>query len=257
MPDPADLAGWLAELHAWDATQACGRPPSTVAYGDHPDQVADLWLPDRVRRPPVVVSLHGGYFRAAYGRDLHDPMSRELARRGFAVWNVEYRRAGTGGDFSTTTGDVEAAVDALAGLPSLDDRPVTVLGHSAGGYLAGWLASHPRVQLAVSLGGVLDLAGAVRAGWDGGGITEWLGASPDDDPDLYRSTELLRRLPTRARRVLIHGTADSTVGVEQPRAFAAADPDGTELIELEHTGHVAFLDPRQSAFQTLVTVLGR
>ena len=138
-------------------------------------------------RSPVVVSLHGGYFRAAFGRDLHDPIGRELARRGFAVWNVGYRRTGTGGGLRETTGDAWAAVDAAPGT-----GPVAVFGHSAGGYLAEWVAAHPRVELAVPLAGVLDPAGVVRAGWDRGGVSDWLGAGPTR---ILRST----RPPTCAR----------------------------------------------------------
>ena len=68
------------------------------------------------------------------------------------------------------------------------------------------------------------------------------------------------RLPTGTARVLIHGTADATVGIEQSRTFAraaAAAGDPTDLIELEGEGHYAFLDPRQPAFETLCDVLER
>ena len=139
-------------------------------------------------------------------------------------------------------------------------RRVAVLGHSAGGYLAETLATHPRVDLVVPLAGALDLAGVVRAGWDGGAVAEWLGAGPDQEPDRYAATDLLPRLPTGTTRVLIHGSADATVGVEQSRAFAAAAAaagDLTDLIELEGEGHYAFLDPRQPAFETLCSVLER
>ena len=162
-PGGPELTAWLDGVRTWSGARG-GPPPRTVAYGHHPDQVADLWLPEGVPDPPVVVSLHGGYFRAAFGRDLHDPIGRELARRGFAVWNVEYRRTGTGGGLRETTGDAWAAVDAAPGT-----GPVAVFGHSAGGYLAEWVAAHPRVELAVPLAGVLDPAGVVRAGWDRGG----------------------------------------------------------------------------------------
>lgn len=258
MRDPAGpaLAAWLDDLHAWDAARV-GDDPATIAYGDHPEQVADLWLPEGVPDPPVVVSLHGGYFRTAFRRDLHDPLARELVRRGFAVWNVEYRRAGTGGGLVETTGDVWAAVDAL---PEVCAGPVAVVGHSAGGYLAEWLASHPQVDLAVPLAGVLDPAGVVRAGWDRGGVSDWLGAAPDEDPAVYTAADLRRRLPTGATHVLVHGTADATVGVEQSRAFATAAReagDRVELVELEGEGHFAFLDPREPAFETVCAVLDR
>lgn len=229
--------------------------PETLAYGDNPDQVADLWLPDGVAHPPLVVSLHGGYFRERYRRDLNEPIARELVRRGFAVGNVEYRRTGTGGGLDETTSDVWTAVDALADRTGAGR--VAVFGHSAGGYLAEWLAGHPRVDLVVPLAGALDLEGVVRAGWDSGAVTEWLGAGPDEDPGLYRAADLYRRLPGRARRVLIHGTADTSVGVEQSRAFAAAAGPGTEYVELDDVGHFEFLDPGEPAFETLAGVLGR
>jgi dipeptidyl aminopeptidase/acylaminoacyl peptidase len=255
------LGSWLVGLRSWDAERAVGSVPATVSYGDHPDQVADLWLPPEdalplTGVPPLVVSIHGGYFMAPYRRDLHMPIVHELLLRGFAVWNVEYRRSGTGGGLRETTADVRAALDALP--PTAGQ--VAVFGHSAGGYLAETLATHPRVDLVVPLAGVMDLAGVVRAGWDGGAVTEWLGAGPDEDPDTYATADLVHRLPTGTARVLIHGTADSTVGVEQSRLFAAAAAnagDPTDLIELQGEGHYAFLDPRQPAFETLCSVLER
>ncbi len=257
-PQGPALRAWLDELHGWDASRG-GPGPVTVAYGEFPDQVVDLWAPEGVAEPPVVVSLHGGYFRAAFGRDLHDPVARELARRGFAVVNAEYRRTGTGGGLAETTADVQAAVDAAPG-----SAPVAVFGHSAGGFLAAWLAAHPRVELCVPLAGVLDPAGVVRAGWDGGAIAEWLGAGPgaepDQDPERFAAADPRRRLPTGAAHVLVHGTADAVVGVEQSRAYAAAVDaagDPVELVVLDGEGHFAFLDPRQPAFTVLADVLER
>lgn len=251
-PDGPALTSWLDRLRRRHAGRS-GPRPTTVAYGDHPDQVADLWLPDGVDDPPVVISLHGGYFRAAFRRDLHDPICRELARRGFAVWNVEYRRTGTGGGLEQTTADVLAAVDAVPG-----GGPLAAFGHSAGGFLAEWLAAHPRVELTVPLAGALDPAGVVRAGWDRGGVSDWLGATPDEDPALYAAADPRSRLPAGATHVLIHGTADETVGVEQSRAFAAAARaagDPVELVQLEGEGHVAFLDPGEPAFEALYRAL--
>ncbi len=256
MRDPSGpaLTAWLDRLRRRHEHRG-GPRPTTVAYGHHPDQVADLWSPDGVADPPVVVSLHGGYFRSAFGRDLHDPVCRELARRGFAVWNVEYRRTGTGGGLEETTSDVLAAVDALPGT-----GPVAAFGHSAGGFLAEWLAAHPRVELVVPLAGVLDPAGVVRAGWDRGGVSDWLGTTPDEDPERYAAADPRHRLPAGAAHVLVHGTADGVVGVAQSRAFAAAvraAGDPVELVELDGEGHFAFLDPREPAFAVLADVLDR
>lgn len=258
-PDDAALDAWFDELSAWDAARGdLVPPPRTVAYGPSPEQVGDLWLPEGIRDASVVVSIHGGYFAEPYRRDLHDPIVRELVHRGFAVWNIEYRRAGTG-RFADTTGDVWAAVDHLRAEFGSSSARLAVFGHSAGGYLAEWLAPHPAVDLVIPLAAASDLAGVVRAGWDDGAVTDWLGAGPDADPDLYAETDLVSRLPAGATHVLVHGTADQVVGVEQSRRLAAAveeSGDQGTLVELDGAGHYGFLDPREAAFGALVDHLG-
>ncbi|MET8080445.1 alpha/beta hydrolase [Streptomyces sp. NPDC005303] len=74
-------------------------PDATAAYGDDPDQVIDFYAPRVAVSPggglaPLVVVLHGGAWRAPYDRRHVTPFADFLARRGFAVANVEYRRGG-------------------------------------------------------------------------------------------------------------------------------------------------------------------
>ena len=83
----------------------------------------------------VVVVLHGGFWRARYGADLMDELCDDLAARGYAAWNVEYRRVGAGGGWPATFDDVEAAT-----RRANDGLPLVTLGHSAGGHLAVWAA---------------------------------------------------------------------------------------------------------------------
>lgn len=68
-------------------------PDRTLAYGPHPDQVVDLY---GAGAGPLVVLLHGGFWRAAYDRRHLSPCAAELARRGLPVALVEYRRVGAG-----------------------------------------------------------------------------------------------------------------------------------------------------------------
>ncbi|MEV0641822.1 alpha/beta hydrolase [Streptomyces sp. NPDC050619] len=90
-------------------------PDATAAYGDHPDQVIDFHAPYGEAGPgglaPLVVVLHGGAWRAPYDRRHISPFAEYLARRGFAVASVEYRRGGDGEDTggSGGTGAGEAA----------------------------------------------------------------------------------------------------------------------------------------------------
>jgi acetyl esterase/lipase len=106
-----------------------------------------------------VCLLHGGFWRMPYGRDEMDAIARDLAARGFAVWNLEYRRVGApGGGWPGTLDDVGAGIDHLATLVgegvNLDLERVAVVGHSAGGQLALWSASRasPRVRVAAAAG---------------------------------------------------------------------------------------------------------
>ncbi|MFE1781317.1 alpha/beta hydrolase [Streptomyces sp. NPDC059506] len=97
-------------------------PDATVRYGDHPDQVVDLWAPGGRAVPapaPLVVLVHGGAWREPYDRLHVSPVAAFLAGRGLAVASVEYRRtdgADTKGGWPHTLDDVAAAVDALPGL---------------------------------------------------------------------------------------------------------------------------------------------
>ncbi|MEU4891976.1 alpha/beta hydrolase [Streptomyces sp. NPDC044780] len=72
-------------------------PDRTAAYGEHPDQVVDFYLPPEASRPaPLVLLFHGGAWRAPYDRRHVSPFAAFLAGRGLAVASVEYRRGGAG-----------------------------------------------------------------------------------------------------------------------------------------------------------------
>ncbi|MGV2921108.1 alpha/beta hydrolase, partial [Streptomyces alfalfae] len=93
MPDDAAVARDAAETEAAFSHPAV-EPDATAAYGEHPDQVVDFYAPrgDMPRPAPLVVVLHGGAWRSPYDRRHLTPFADFLARRGFAVANVEYRR---------------------------------------------------------------------------------------------------------------------------------------------------------------------
>ena len=125
-------------------------PAPCIAYGDHPDQVANLHLPAQEGRPwPCVALLHGGFWRTGWDRTLMTALAADLAGRGIAAWNVEYRRVGEeGGGWPGTFADVAAAIDRLAEVEEVDPRRVATCGHSAGGHLALWLACEQSTRCA-------------------------------------------------------------------------------------------------------------
>src|SRR4051794_41792623 len=97
-----------------------------------------------------------------------DALCADLAARGWAAWNIEYRRLGNGGGVPFTLDDVGAAIDHLDQLDGVDLSRVVAIGHSAGGHLAAWAATRedPRVALTavVSQAGGVDVRRARGGG---------------------------------------------------------------------------------------------
>ncbi len=130
-----------------------------LAYGPGAFQFGDLRLPagPGPGPHPTVVLIHGGYWRARYGLKLMTGLAKDLAARGYAAWNIEYRRIGNpGGGWPGTFLDVAQATDYLREIAptyALDLKRVVPIGHSAGGHLALWLAGRPRIPAGDPLAG--------------------------------------------------------------------------------------------------------
>ncbi|MFF5255522.1 alpha/beta hydrolase family protein [Streptomyces leeuwenhoekii] len=255
-------------------------PDATAAYGGHPDQVIDFYAPRGTAGPggpaPVVVVLHGGAWRAPYDRRHVSPFAAFLARRGFAVASVEYRRGaeGEGGDGRTagrwpdTFDDVAAALDALPGLvrrclPQADVRRTVLTGHSAGGHLALWAAARhvlpktapwrtdgpPPLRGVVALAPIADFALADELGVCGGAVRQLLGGDegfarhrPYADPALL--------LPTGIATTLVQGRTDIDVPQAVAESYAEAAARAGEVVGvtlLEDVGHFPLIDPAADA----------
>ena len=228
-------------------------PGETVAYGDHPSQVCDHYRPDEGDGWPLAVLIHGGFWRAKYGRDLEEPLALDLVARGWAVWNVEYRRLGDGGGWPATFADVEAAVDALG-----EDRSRAVaIGHSAGGQLAVWVAQRAGLAGAVSQAGALDLDELWRLGTSDGVVGELLGGGPAEVPERYDAASPARRLPVGVPTLLVHGELDEDVPVHISREFAAAAGDACELVVIDDEGHYEHLEPGSRSWGAVLAWLSR
>src|SRR6185437_16909756 len=116
-----------------------------IPYGQDKYQFGDLRLPSGPGPHPVVIGIHGGYWRKKYGLDWIADGCAALSERGIATWNIEYRRIGNrGGAWPGTFLDVARAADFVRGLApvhNLDPHRVVTLGHSAGGHLVLWRAA--------------------------------------------------------------------------------------------------------------------
>ena len=226
--------------------------PQRFTYGSHAEQFGELTLPHggQPSRGTVVI-IHGGYWRAAYSLELGRPLAADLAGRGWAAVNLEYRRAGNGGGWPQTFEDISAGIDALADLDGLFvvRDPVVALGHSAGGHLAVWAAGRqaPRVPLdaVVSQSGVLDLLRAHQLGLSSGAAENFLGTSPEKDPGRWQAADPVRSVPAPVPVLALHGTEDTTVPVELAENYvrAAKAAGGTAELRRIPGDHMEMITP--------------
>ena len=238
------------------------RPDTVLRYGDHAEAIIDIHLPREsegtvAQGRGLLALFHGGFWKVGYDRIHTRPLAAALAAQGLVVATPEYRRVGGTGDLTggwpQTFDDVTDAIRSLPGLvEKLDIAPTrtTVLGHSAGGQLALWLANEPhRIHRVIGLAPVADLRHAAAAGLGGGAVPALLGGSPEEVPDRYDATDPATRLTSRPNCdvLVIHGVEDLVVPIENARRLAARHPYVVmrELVGVEHYG---VIDPRSGAW---------
>ncbi|KUN26868.1 lipase [Streptomyces corchorusii] len=285
MPDDAAAARAAAEEES-AFSHSPVDPDVTAAYGDHPDQVIDFYAP----RPgadsaapgapaPLVVVLHGGAWRARYDRRHITPFADYLARRGFAVANVEYRRGedpagapddGTrpAGRWPDTFDDVAAALDALPALvrealPQADPRRTVLTGHSAGGHLALWAAARhvlppdapwrtdgpADLRGVVALAPIADFEVAEKLDVCAHASLQLLGG-PDAFATRRPYADPVLLLPTGIATTLVQGRADLVVPEPVAESYADAAAKAGEMVGLTllaDVGHFPLIDPAADA----------
>jgi acetyl esterase/lipase len=234
------------------------RIPERHRYGSHASQRADLYLPSGGGPHRVAVVIHGGSWRSRYGKAVMKPFCGELARRGLAAWNIEYRRVGDGGGWPMTFDDVAAAIDQLPEVASgrLDLDDVRLYGHSAGGHLALWAAG--RKDSGVRFGRVLAAAAPSNLVVAGEAAHDLMGGRPEEVPERYAEGDPMQRLPLGIPVRLVHGAEDRTVPVKRSHRFAEAARaagDEVELVEPSPGHHRIHLDPRSAAFEAAAEFL--
>ncbi|HEY2069867.1 MAG TPA: alpha/beta hydrolase [Rhizomicrobium sp.] len=252
-------------------------PTKVASYGPDKLESGELFLPTGAGPHPVVVLIHGGCWLAELpGTELMDYIAADLQKRGFAVWNVEYRREGNpGGGYPGTFLDIANGLDALRGLAPanhLDLRKVVVVGHSAGGHLALWAAARahlPKTSLlykpnplpiagVVSLAGIPDLADYRANGPTACGgpstIDRLVGPGTHQHPDVYADTSPASLLPIGVKQVIVSGSLDHIVPERFGHDYAAkarAAGDGVRVADMDGAGHFELIDPTSDAWSQI------
>ena len=237
---------------------------------------ADLYLPASspagARRPAVVIIHGGGWTGGDKGAAREINIGTNLALNGYVGLSINYVLASTNKDSAKATWpqnlhDCMTAVRWLrknAERLQVDPERIGVIGGSAGGHLAAMLAvtgekdgldpKGPygefscRVRCAVDLYGPADLGGHRDI--------SMLGKSRADAPELYRAASPVTYVDKLDPPILIvHGTADKTVDIEQSRLFAAKLKEAGarhELVIVEGAPHTFHLQPKQRDLRPVV-----
>lgn len=250
------------------------QPPAdrVIAYGESPQQVAELRLPKRDGPHPVVIVIHGGCWQTPWAVDHVRGLAAALTAEGVASWSLEYRRIGDpGGGWPGTLADVARGADHLrevAAAHRLDLGHVVALGHSAGGQLALWLAARPRrpkssslgserplpIRGVVSLAGISDLRQAAADAVCGDAVPRLLGGPPAAREDRLRQSSPIELLPLGVPQRLVWGSEDELVPLSQARSYEAAARRAGDAVALEivaGAGHFELVDPASAAWSAV------
>lgn len=266
----------------WDQViaQSAGPADAKVAYGDHADQFGELRLPAGDGPHPVLVLIHGGCWLPDFDLDHACPLAEVITGLGYATWTIEYRRPAEGEDgWPETFVDAAAALDhlaVLAGAYPLDLSDLTVMGHSAGGQLALWLAARPGfgadhplvadnplpVSRVLALAPITDLAAyaAVEQGCPAG-ARRVLGGRADEQPDRYRAVSPVDNLAPEVPVDLVHAVDDAIVPIIQSEAYAERLQAAGGRVGLHRlpspAGHFDVLLTAGPVWEVLVEMLAR
>ena len=225
----------------------------SISYGTNPDQIIEVRAGREGAHRPLVVIIHGGFWRPDIDRTHARPMAAAVAAAGWTVALPEYSRVLH--DPQPTLTDIRLLLtQSVRGIVPHNGQ-VVLVGHSAGGHLALWAAAAhvcPTLTGTVALAPVADLALAHRLGLGGGAVLRFLGAEPGTRPDLDPS----RMPPAPGVTTLIHGVNDYTVPLQISESYVASHPTA-RLVAVADAGHYEVIDPQAAAWPSVMAAVAQ
>jgi acetyl esterase/lipase len=237
---------------------------SGVHYGDRPTQLLDVWRrKDLPATPaPVLIFVPGGAW--VHGSRLLQgyALLSHLAARGWVCLSIDYRVAPHHRwpahltDVKTAIAWARANVDKFGG----DRNFVAVAGSSAGGHLsalAGLTGNDPDMQADLPTGSDTTVDAVVgiygRYDWQDRSTPERVRfvdflqrvvvkRSIDRHPEIFRDASPIARVhPDAPPFLVIHGSGDTVIPVEQARSFVerlrSMSRSVVSYLELPGAGH--------------------
>jgi len=243
-----------------------------ITYGEDPNQFGELRIPEGDSLFPVIVILHGGCWQSIYDKSLMDAMAEDLTNRGYATWNLEYRRIGNGGGWPNTFLDVATGFKKLTDLAKtypIDLQKILITGHSAGGHLALWLGAQnqladsseiktqdlPKITGIVSLAGITDLETYLAPSGCGSSVDDLIGGGPTQFPERYFAGSPISFVPLCIPQVLINGEEDQIVPISHISPYyemSVAAKDKIQLVSIPNAGHFEIITPGSNAWEAII-----
>lgn len=236
-------------------TESPATSATRIPYGAGSNQFGELRVPSAPGPFPVVMHIHGGFWRAEYDLTLANPVCDVLVARGIATWNLEYCRVGnSGGGWPGTFQDIRNGYRFLLQIATkykLDSTRLLVMGHSAGGELALCLAAQePTLKRVISLAGIVDMEQAWQLHLGNNAVGGFLGGTPKEVSEHYREADPMH-LSIKATQWLIHGASDDVVPSSLSRNYAEQKRNRGEdvhYLEIASAGHFDLIDPHSAAW---------
>lgn len=233
------------------------REPIRLRYGSQDDQWLDYSEGDTHR--PTVVLIHGGFWRDRFDASLMLPLAEHLSAEGWSVANLEYRRSNPNGGYRWPAmgDDVLVALQHLAARREASgaSRSVILVGHSAGGHLALWVAKNPEIQPdvagVVALAPVTNLTSTHERGLGEGAVAELM---PDGFSEELLATISPSEAPPEVAQLVVHGDNDDRVPYDQSLAYekaAAAHHINATLLPIVGGDHFHVIDPTHPVWKSI------
>ncbi|MCA1768236.1 MAG: alpha/beta hydrolase [Idiomarina sp.] len=224
-------------------------------YGSHPSQYVEYWpASTKPESAPNVVFIHGGCWLEDYAINHTYPASSALSDAGFNVWSIEYRRLGEeGGDWPGSLNDVKAAIEQIQN--KLNNEPVAVMGHSAGGHLALLAtsdAAHParNIDVVIGLAAITDMVSYTQAeGSCNRAAVNLMKTAYTEEQDYEHASPKVHDL--HSNTWLIQGTADQIVPVSQTQEL------NVSIETIEGAGHFDLIHPHSTAWSAIIQRLNK
>jgi acetyl esterase/lipase len=227
-------------------------------YGKDKFQVGDLYIPKH-KPKAIICLLHGGFWKMPYDKSQLNAVSEKLVNINYSIWNIEYRRIGyIKNGYPQIYDDIVESINYNVELQKkykqLTNKPIYIVGHSAGGYLSLWLKNSNRLffnpRAFIGLAPVINLIKSFESEDRRQFILDFIGNSPREKRKLYDELSL----KFTGKQVIFHGSDDEVLPINEVFELEKLikQVKSNEFILIENGKHMDFCDSESLSINTLI-----